>query len=526
VNLFRISIAMVTLGAVLTASPATAQVLFRSDFNNGSSPYSFARAYANGGQYSESRVAAGGWNGTGGTHLEHVANQRQYNLGWYFSGRNIRTSNGLPEWRVGDIVYVRLRLRYDDDWRWDGEGGMSNKMIDFGMGGDGSGRIIMRQTKPSTTTCAPNPATYGPSNGGITVGIGITYTCTPAAIITYGRWHHVQFAVQTSASNTGYIKVWVDNNDFNNPTSEIRGLTISNVAGWNDSWTVGGFMTDAPVRTSGFVMDDFEVATAFDPNWASGVSTPPPDPGPGRGDTGLPWTSSFDSGSFSEWNGGHRNTTGLGIASSGCVAGPCARATLVAGSNNDNYADHHFGDYFSIAKSKVEEVYLRFYSKFDSGYVWPSEGQKLAIVNLTDGTNSTRRYQVYVKVGPSGAYLVDHSDLGQWRFWALPQNVGAPVAVRMGAWDKLKLHVRLNSPNVADGVVRLWVNDVLKVDYSNVDIRAGTAYGMNKLNLSSWSTPGGGSSGVQWWDSWELSTSDPDSDVSPRPTAPGDVSVE
>lgn len=166
----------------------------------------------------------------------------------------------------------------------------------------------------------------------------------------------------------------------------------------------------------------------------------------------LPWQATFDGGTFGEFNGGFRNETGVVITDSSCQSGRCARAPLVAGTNSDNYGDLHFGDHTSIRQAKVEEVWLRFWGKFDAGYAWPNRSQKLAILNLTDGQTTTRHYQVYVYVRPNGDYAVDRSNLDTWQFWGLFQNVGSPVQVQFGQWEKIKLYVRLNSPGAANGL--------------------------------------------------------------------------
>jgi hypothetical protein len=235
--------------------------------------------------------------------------------------------------------------------------------------------------------------------------------------------------------------------------------------------------------------------------------------------TRLPWTSSFDDGTFNAWDG-VRSATGLAITSSGCRIGRCASAPLVPGGNSDNYGDFHFGDHVTTRGAKVEEVWLSMYSKFDGNFTWPDRSQKLAILNLTDGTSQTRLYQVYLYVRPNGEYAVDRSNLQTWQFFGLFQNVGGtPAAVRWGQWDKLKLHVRLNTPGQADGVVRLWINGQLRLEYRNVDVRQGTMHGMNKLNLSSYATRQTSTPGTQWWDDFTLSTTDPDSGSNPPPPA-------
>ena len=212
--------------------------------------------------------------------------------------------------------------------------------------------------------------------------------------------------------------------------------------------------------------------------------------------TGLPWRASFETNNFSEFNGGAR--AGLTVISSGCLSGRCARAPLIVGTISDNYADKHFGDFFNVGLQKVEEIYARAYVKIDPPYLWPNESQKLFIFNLTDGINGDRRYQVFVYVNPQGHYDITHSDIGAWRFYGLRQNIGSPVSARLGQWDKLKLHVRLNTPGQSNGVVRLWVNDVMKASYSNVNIRAGTSYGINKFIMSCYVTDTTLSAGSQY----------------------------
>jgi hypothetical protein len=238
----------------------------------------------------------------------------------------------------------------------------------------------------------------------------------------------------------------------------------------------------------------------------------------------LPWSSTFDSGHLGEWDE-FRNTTGAAISDDGCVAGRCLRTPLVSGTANDNYGDFHFADFVNVRGSKVEEIWLRVWSKFDGGISWPNRGQKIAILNLTDGSSWTRHYQVYVYVDPRGYYAVDHSNLREWQFHGLPQNVGEAAPVRLDQWDKLKLHVRLNSPGRADGVVRLWVNDELKAYHQDLNIREGTSYGINKLNLSTYATQASPSDGTQWHDEIALATVDPDTLAQRPPNPPRNLRI-
>jgi hypothetical protein len=119
--------------------------------------------------------------------------------------------------------------------------------------------------------------------------------------------------------------------------------------------------------------------------------SPSPSPAPSpSANNGLPFASGVETGDFSEWNGFGVNGA-ITIASQQCTSGAyCARIQLTQGTHSDGYAEHRFGDFYNIGLAKVEEVYLRLFSRFDSGYVWPNDSQKIAVLNLTDGTSSLR----------------------------------------------------------------------------------------------------------------------------------------
>ncbi len=233
--------------------------------------------------------------------------------------------------------------------------------------------------------------------------------------------------------------------------------------------------------------------------------------------TRLPFTSTFDAGNLSEWDG-FRNNTGASVVSSGCQSGSCLRTPLAAGTTSDNYGDFYFADHVGYGGPKVEDVWVTLYSKFDSGLTWPAEGHKTVILNLTDGAVSQRRYQVVIHI-LNGEYAIMNTDIANWRFYNRYQNVGTPARVRFNQWDKLKLHVRLNTPNASNGVVQLWVNNELKADHRDVNIRYNTSIGMNKLILSTYATPASPTAGVQWHDSVRLSLTDPDGGSQPTPPA-------
>lgn len=507
------------LGLCAIGHGARGEILFQSNFETGAPTYGFVGKYE-GNDFREEQTA--GWTGMG-SRLTVLRGRDQFNLGWYGpTGRN---------WSAGETIFVRFRIRFDNNWRWDGTGSQQNKIFDLGVGGNGESRVILHEEKPhSTTPCGLPPGFGGGNWGALSLKKGITEQCTAPVPITHSRWHHVQLALRASApgQSNGFFKLWVDNNNFGQPSSQ-RTNTTATATHW-DGYGFGGFWTDRNNnRDQGFVVDDFQIATDFDANWAQGSESPgggppppqnPPPSLPPAGSTGLPVIMNFETGDFQQFNAAQYSQL-PDITSTGCAEGRyCAMARLTAGTHSDFYVNHEFGDIPSVGLDKSEEVYLALDSRISEGYRWPNDTQKIAILNLTDGQSSLRRYQIILVVWEDGRYGVELTDIDDWRFRALNQNRGGtavgPVATN---WDRLKLHVRLNTPGADDGVVRLWVNGVLKLERRNLDIRESTDYGMGRFILSSYATDASGSDGTQWWDNIVLSNSDPD-DTSTRTEPP------
>ena len=591
-----------------SASGAFGQVIFSMDYSPGAYPNGGWTAWPTNASWSRSFVTGAGPSGQNVVEMRQLSNPSggdyggQFNWGW--SG-NIEPSDPAP----GARRYYRWRQYFTTGSNFQGlawgdgnPGDITNKLLLVGQGCTASPcRVIL---------------TYRTDRANQRVGYFRLQIDGGAQLVdtgpyAKGQWLNIQVELQ-SGSSGGY-KIWINNNDYANPTAQKTGITL-NSQNWKYVW-LGGFNNDglqaAGVHT--WRQTDFQAATAFNSTWNSGgSSTPAPTPAPtacsfaasptsasipAAGGTGqvsvstspsgcspaswtassnssfvtvtsgasgsgtgtvrysvapntgasrtatltvagravsitqggpsqtapaptntrLPFSSTFDGGTFSEWNG-FRNTTGATITSQGCQSGSCLRSPLIAGTTSDNYGDLYFGDFPTVGGTKVEEAWLRLYSKFDSGLSWPNRGQKIAILNLTDGVSTLRRYQVTLYVNPSGQYALEQTDIDNWIFTGIANNVGSPAAVRLGQWDKLKVHVKLNTPGASNGVVQLWVNDQLKIDQTALNIRKGTSYGMGKLNLSTYSTESNPTNGVQWHDSLTLSATDPESGSTPTPT--------
>lgn len=241
--------------------------------------------------------------------------------------------------------------------------------------------------------------------------------------------------------------------------------------------------------------------------------------------TRLPFRSSFETGDFSEWNGGLDATMTV-TSSQATVGARSAQSVMIAGQTTDNYKEYVFGDNPRVGGTPVttsQGLWLSFDSKFDTGFRFASGANvhKIAIVNFEDG-NGRRRYQLILNVYvPTQQYFFEHlvwNADGSFNH-AMPsveQNVGTPVAVRFGQWEKFKIFIKPNTPGRADGVVRMWVNGVLKTEHTALAVREGTSYNPNKLIMSNYVNTST-AVGTQRWDNWYLGETDPEGGVRPNP---------
>ena len=176
-------------------------------------------------------------------------------------------------------------------------------------------------------------------------------------------------------------------------------------------------------------------------------------------------------------------------------------AIKMESSNPGNYA-HFFGDHPGIDGDMVTDVTLEEYYYPSPGFQWP-EGLKLWIMNcfegwgagynLAEGQSKPHSWAPYYMTtwvnnqGELAGQLVRADGLGGtgalWQNYY--QNVGSPVSLTPGTWNKIKIRLKLNTPGSSDGIYQIWVDDELKCNYSNVNYRGTyTNYGWNHLMMS------------------------------------------
>jgi len=238
----------------------------------------------------------------------------------------------------------------------------------------------------------------------------------------------------------------------------------------------------------------------------------------------LPFLSDFETGNFSEWDGGADAT--LIVTNEDSSRGQySARAQMINGQAADNYKDFYFGDHVSVnGQAANDELWLQFDSKFDSSFDFGSNERihKLAIINFTD-ENARRRYQMIVNLLlPEETFFIENLAWNADRSFdktvdAYQQNTGDPVVMTRGQWDTVKMYLKLNTPGQRNGILRVWVNNQQIIEVTNSFMREGSNYNPNKLILSNYSRDSD-LIGFQRWDNFYLAI-EPPADTK-RPKAP------
>jgi hypothetical protein len=249
----------------------------------------------------------------------------------------------------------------------------------------------------------------------------------------------------------------------------------------------------------------------------------------------LPFTDGFETGDFSAWDGGR--VSGFSVLPQDASAGSfAARGQSVLGMPTDYYQDAYFGDHPRVSGTAATGgLYVKFSHKFDSGFQLGSTARyhKVLLINFED-SNDARREQIILNVAGVydngsrfGQYLIENihwqsnGAFGSGQLFL--QNQGAPVTYRPGQWDTIKIYIRPNTLNQSDGIVRVWINGVMKIEHQNISMRQ-TVYNPNLVIVGSYA-PEADRQGTRWWDDVTISETDPDLSDRTAPSAPTGLTV-
>lgn len=287
------------------------QDLFVADFSvfNGGL-YNFGSIYDDEGTlWTLTHEATGGPGGVPCAHIELASGQEQYNFGWHTGALGHTFTSG-------EAMFIRGATRWDDLWRFTSNNRC--KFVEFGL--DDVSRVIAYQNYPSPSAGGTlgwrddggsgdvypwaTPSYFGLTGidedwtgvddfGSLKIGKQIEIDCCGPALITYGSktgtmptpganspaytsgsvlvyWQ--MMALSGSISGHEY-RVWVNNNDYDNPTvlQEAANKTIAlPVDDWGNGVSFGSYVDKIIPVTAGMRHWKFAVGLGFDNTWYPG----------------------------------------------------------------------------------------------------------------------------------------------------------------------------------------------------------------------------------------------------------------
>ena len=289
--------------------PATRDVWFSESFESGAPRYGFEWVFPEKDNYKITHLPTGGWDGRGAAQVVVHPGHNDYNLGWTLAPLK-------RPFAMGDGIYIRFRIRFDDDYRGFVDRLGKNKFILIGQTRTTpNSRVIVYIHPPSDHfgctlgqndylnntgpfrwatpeyfgvrgdwASSANVGQYG--SIGPYVNINWIGNCAPPALVTYGNhpkppapgpnsavpingWYHFQIYAQSGEAGKGAFKTWVNNNDADKPTAQQIGLREGlGVTGWGTQQVyVGGYQDGVPTQDLGYRIDDFQLGGRFDPAW-------------------------------------------------------------------------------------------------------------------------------------------------------------------------------------------------------------------------------------------------------------------
>ncbi len=191
-------------------------------------------------------------------------------------------------------------------------------------------------------------------------------------------------------------------------------------------------------------------------------------------------------------------------------------------------------DIVSRSFTSTNEMWIQYWFKYSSNWRW----------------NTIMNKQIYVPTGSQSLpeevnfFIGAMSQWGEQIGFSTQHNSDSSLnqtfrsfgwTLTKGVWHKVVIHVKMNTAGVQDGIAQVWVDDVLRINQSNVLYRkTGQSYGFTNFQM----TPiyGGGKETIPteqylWFDHVLVQTtpitdsSSPPPDLPKEPTPPSGLNI-
>jgi len=178
------------------------------------------------------------------------------------------------------------------------------------------------------------------------------------------------------------------------------------------------------------------------------------------------------------------------------------------------------------------EIYVGHWAKWSPNYTWNAVATKLDYIKTAANCTSIAQLcYTTLRTRENGAGLA--LDVGIDTPHTRYNNVGGTFNFPRGQWVWVEWRVKLNTLGSANGILQVWINDALKVDYANVQFMSVATTWKYLQHSPEWGGIGGTIPSTQyyWVDHTVISTTrigmpgaPPSGDTTP-PTIPSALSI-
>ena len=135
-----------------------------------------------------------------------------------------------------------------------------------------------------------------------------------------------------------------------------------------------------------------------------------------------------------------------------------------------------------ITIPETQEIYVRFYQKWSSKWIWPTIQQKFCKIANQNKTSSQNFYFKkdgvmsvnYVKLGTQTTTFDPPDD-------DLASNVEIDLPINQ--WHEVQMHVKMSDPGKSNGVIEYWMNGIQRFGLYNIENNNGSTNGLDHIEL-------------------------------------------
>ena len=318
----------------------------------------------------------------------------------------------------------------------------------------------------------------------------------------------------------------VDTYQTSNPSVNLAGAALDDVAVTGVTWSNSTGENGTASGTSVWSIADIALVEgsnvltvkATDSDGNEGIRTLTATYTPYEPTPEFVFSDNFDDGDVSDWNDHHQNVILIDNQQTYNNSPYSVHLSHNPGSTNTGNLAIFFADNPTSSNShqcsRLDEVYVEYFVRFSSASSWPSTSTKLSKLEswpVAWASNTTKNFYLTTEIDSSGRFIstVNRIKGDNPGYYSYPQNQGTIASIHPNVWHEVKIRAKTNTPGEENGIIQMWIDDILVTSYENIvfcTIDAG--YGWNTFGISGYDNPSSPDDKQQYWDDLTISSTD------------------